>query len=209
VPEPLYQEPGTRYSRAIPYELHAHAHVQHEAQAISLSFENTGGVGVVFHVYDLMHLDRIPRRYTVEAGKSLNDEWDLGSDAGIYNLEVHGPNGFLRAFKGTCRIPEPELRTEYRVSRRALQINVRNLSDEAVIVSVCDNAYKSGGPWVREIRRHEEFEQAFSIERSGCWYDFTISTPHRGDYQRRVAGRMETGDDGFSDPASAIGQMPA
>ena len=36
----------------------------------------------VFHVYDKLHLDRIPRRYTVEPGKQLEGRWDAAADGG-------------------------------------------------------------------------------------------------------------------------------
>src|SRR3546814_5515442 len=61
-PQPLFQEPGTRYSRALPYELHVSARVGDDGR-VTLIFSNTGKAGAVFHVYDKKHLERIPRRY--------------------------------------------------------------------------------------------------------------------------------------------------
>ena len=54
----------------------------------------------VFHVYDKLHLDRIPRRYTVEPGKQLEGRWDAAADGSKYDLWVMGHNGFLRHFAG-------------------------------------------------------------------------------------------------------------
>ena len=59
----------------------------------------TGAAGAVFHVYDRLHLDRIPRRFTVEAGKQLSDAGISEAD-GAYDLWVLGPNGFHRHFTG-------------------------------------------------------------------------------------------------------------
>jgi phospholipase C len=39
-----------------------------------------------------------------------------------------------------------------------------------------------------------------NLATSGHWYDFTASASN---FERRFAGRMETGQDGFSDPAMA------
>src|SRR5262249_22369138 len=72
-PESLAQEPGTRPSRALPYELNVTA--RSSAAGVTLTFANSGKAGAVFHVYDKRHLDRIPRRYTVEAGKTITDAW--------------------------------------------------------------------------------------------------------------------------------------
>src|SRR5262249_44442437 len=73
------QEDGVRPSRALPYELHIHAEV-HRTPRIDLRFANTGKAAAVFHVYDKKHLDRVPRRFTVEPHKHLVGEWDLADD---------------------------------------------------------------------------------------------------------------------------------
>jgi phospholipase C len=62
----------------------------------------SGGDGLagVFHVYDRLRLDAIPRRYTVEPGKALEADWALEGENGAYDLFVLGPAGFHRAFVG-------------------------------------------------------------------------------------------------------------
>ena len=80
------QATGTRPSRALPYDLQADAAIEPGGGAVQITFSNDGDAGVVFHVYDLLHLDRIPRRYTVEAGRSLVGSWDTNADGGRYDL---------------------------------------------------------------------------------------------------------------------------
>ena len=88
-------------------------------------------MGAVFHVYDKLHLDRIPRRYTVEAGHMLDDEWATGDD-GLYDLWVAGPNGFHRHFKGDLskvrahHAPNPEIFAGYNVFEGGLHLQLRN-----------------------------------------------------------------------------------
>ena len=98
------QEMGVRPSRGLLYELHVTASAQPAAMQVQLLFENTGGYGAVFHVYDRRHLDALPRRYTVESSKSLSDAWDVSKDAGAYDLWVLGPNGFHRHFTGNVGV---------------------------------------------------------------------------------------------------------
>ncbi|MBU1271451.1 MAG: phospholipase C, phosphocholine-specific [Alphaproteobacteria bacterium] len=64
---------------------------------VRLSFVNTGNRAAVFHVYDRMNLEAGPRRYTVEGGQRLQDDW---STAGGVDLQVMGPDGFHRRFVG-------------------------------------------------------------------------------------------------------------
>jgi phospholipase C len=54
---------------ALPYILHSSAKVDVATKTVKLMFSNTGTHAAVFHVYDKLNLDAIPRRYMVEAGK--------------------------------------------------------------------------------------------------------------------------------------------
>ena len=86
-PSQLFQEKGSVFSRALSYALYCHAQPLANTQQIQLAFNNKGKKGAVYHVYDMNNLERIPRRYTVEAGKQLSDEWDLKEKSGKYHLE--------------------------------------------------------------------------------------------------------------------------
>jgi len=199
--EPLYQERGTRFSRKLPYVLHAQPTVT-EQGSVNIEFSNVGSKGVVFHVYDKLHLDRIPRRYTVEAGKSLADLWDTAADGGNYDLWVYGPNGFVRAISdmnaNDSVARKPECRLSYVGGN--ISINFRNDGTEPCKFMIEDNAYRSGGPWVVNVAPNESIEQSWSLTDSASWYDLSVSTDGAGRFSRRFAGRVETGKHGLSDP---------
>lgn len=203
-PEPLFQERGTRYSRALPYELHTDASTDHGAGTVTLQFLNSGHKGAVFHVYDRLHLDRIPRRYTVEAGKRLADVWDaMATDSGAYDLEVHGPGGFFRSFTGnTASKANPELRVRYDRHGKSVVLTVHNPGPKAVTLHVEPHAYRFTEPRTIHVPSRKEIERRWSLNPSGHWYDFTV-TVDGSSLERRFAGRVETGGDGISDPAMA------
>ena len=201
IPERLFQEPGTRHSRALPYELHVIATTQLGADRLSLSFRNTGEAGAVFHVYDLLHLDRIPRRYTVEAKKHLQDVWDFGADKGRYDLWVYGPNGFVREFRGTLNAAiriDPRVELEYDVANRAIQLVVTNHSRRQAALTIRTNAYRDDGPWTLRVPPGGRASHESDLIVSHHWYDFTVISEG---FEHRFAGRMETGEPTFSDPA--------
>jgi phospholipase C len=207
-PQALFQEPGTRHSRTLPYELHTSARVG-SAGAFTLLFSNSGQQGAVFHVYDKLHLERIPRRYTVEQGKSLDDVWEtLPTDQGAYELWVYGPNGYVRSFRGNTATPAsqkfcPEIRVCYEPCSGKLHLKVFNHGSASGKVSVHANAYRSERPWAIEVGVGENpRELSWDLAASGYWYDFTVAA---AGFERRFAGRMETGLDGLSDPAMAAG----
>jgi hypothetical protein len=187
--------------------LHVTADVDVSNGHVQLKFNNTGNAGVVFHVYDRLHLDRIPRRYTVEADKSLNDRWDTRTwDAGKYDLEVHGPNGFLRTFKGTTMVSaqaaQPEAKLAYDVRAREVVIKAHNDGKHNVKLTLVANAYRTGGAVTLNLQHGDDVEHHVSVDHSGCWYDLTVSDATSG-FERRFAGRMETGRPSVTDPAMA------
>jgi phospholipase C len=199
-PQPLFQERGMRPSRKLPYELHVDARVQAGA-GIALDFRNSGTLGAVYHVYDKLHLDRIPRRYTVEAGKRLSDVWSTADDDGRYELWVYGPNGFVRAFAAVGG-EGYECSVAYDTGNSSLVMTLRNHGERSCTLTVHDEAYGSGGTWQLSLAAGEEKQQTFPLQDSAHWYDFSVSDDAApGVYLRRFAGRMETGQDGFSDPA--------
>jgi phospholipase C len=200
-PEPLFQEPGMRRSRTLPYELHVHTRTAQKSQGVVLEFHNTGRAGVVFHVYDRLHLDRIPRRYTVEAGKKLVDTWHLRMDAGYYDLWVYGPNGFVRECRGTMgrgTQPIPEVELVYDPTNLAIRIVATNHGPSEVALVVRANAYRTDGPWTLPIRKGSRAIRHWSLVASRQWYDLTVAGEQ---FERRFAGRMETGRHSYSDPA--------
>ncbi len=205
-PQPLYQEPGTRLSRALPYELHTSARVESRG-SLSLVFANSGKQGAVFHVYDKLHLDRIPRRYTVEAGKQLQDDWNTAAtDSGKYDLWVYGPNGYVRTFKGDALAWDaagfkPEVQVCYEPATGAVYVKVRNGGRAAGRVTVQANAYRTDGPWTLEVGAGATGQLHWNLDGSGRWYDFTVTGDN---FERRFAGRVETGKDSVSDPAMAL-----
>jgi len=205
-PQPLYQETGTRPSRALPYELHTSARVEPRG-LVSLIFANTGAQGAVFHVYDKLHLDLIPRRYTVEAGKQLQDYWNAGAtDSGKYDLWVYGTNGFVRSFQGDALAADaaafkPEVQVCYEPEGGQVYVKVHNTGSAAGTVDVQANAYRGDGPWRLEVPAGGTGTLHWDLQDSGHWYDFTVTAEH---FERRFAGRVETGKAGVSDPAMAL-----
>jgi phospholipase C len=90
------QEPGSRVLRPLPYVLSVTAAVA-SAASLQLTFESLGNQGAAFQVYNLADPSLPPRKYTVGAAASLDDEWPV---SGGYSLAAYGPNGFVRKFSG-------------------------------------------------------------------------------------------------------------
>ena len=162
---------------------------------------NRGVAGVVFHVYDKNHLDKIPHRYTVESGKSLEDTWQL--DRPTYDFEVFGPNGFFRRFYGGAENQEVEVSTHADKAGGVIEITLFNPSSQTIELVLQPNAYAYESE-VITLKPFQKREAKIGLAGSGYWYDFSVSDNNRADFEYRLAGRIETGKSGISDPAMAM-----
>ncbi|CAG2129467.1 Non-hemolytic phospholipase C [Cupriavidus campinensis] len=200
------QATGTRPSRALPYELHASARAHVNGQ-VEILFANSGTQAAVFHVYDRNDLNSIPRRYMVEAGKSLSDSWGTSAAApGQYDLWVLGPNGFHRHFKGDTTVlggalGVPEVRVCYDIANGDVYVDLMNTGKAACTFRVAPLAYRTDGPWEATVAAGATQTLHWSLKDSGQWYDFAVTTPSDTAYYRRFAGRVETGQHTITDPA--------
>ncbi len=144
-PQAPVQAAGPRPSRALPYALEVDAQVTNTG--VRLRFRNAGAAGAVFHVYDRQRLTEVPRRYTVEAGKTLNGLWSEATD-GRYDLWILGPNGFHRGVQGKAndRTPSANLTADREGAR--ITITLSNPGPAPVRFHVAPLAYGVGLPVV-------------------------------------------------------------
>ncbi|WP_368935230.1 phosphocholine-specific phospholipase C [Alcaligenes faecalis] len=216
VPQPVdnqripVQQTGVRPSRALPYELHVSARCDSE-KGVQLLFSNTGKAAAVFHVYDKLNLDRIPRRYMVNPDQILDDVWDVqANNLGHYDLWVLGPNGFHRHFRGDVSVlsqPEaarPEIRVCYEVTKGDIYLEMMNGGQSACAFTIQSMAYREDGPWEVTVEPGQQSKQSWALKASGHWYDFVVRSSSDPSYYRRFAGRVEFGEHGVSDPALGI-----
>ena len=117
-----------------------------------------------------------------------------------------GPNGYHRHFKGNINElrqgPKPEVRVCYEPKANSVALTIMNMGTEPATVTVVANAYREDGPWVYTVDPGMQIDARWSLQASANWYDFTATL---GDhFERRFAGRLETGLDGISNPAMGV-----
>ena len=196
------QEQGLRPARALPYALEISA--RSGDHGLDLEFINSGAAGAVFNVYETGGKAG-PWFYTVEADKRLTGTWARRLDFPLYDLTAHGPNGFLRQFRGRHNKAGPDLETRYDAARERLVITARNGGEHPTELVFAPGEYSHEGPRRRRLGAGGIIREAWPLRASAHWYDVCVTLPDQPDFLRRLAGHVETGAPSFSDPAIGRG----
>lgn len=218
------QEKGIKPSCPLHYELYADGKLSNDKKTFGLSFTagdrvfDKAALGSPFNVYAPgKYLQEAGGRqvfenvrtwaYAAVAGDTLNDAWPLDEfENGHYHLRVYGPNGFYREFKGNAADPGIGITCEYQRSladSRKLTGNVElklhNLSGKQHTVEITDHGYNTNNH-KRVIEPGAQSGLGLNLADSYGWYDFSVKVWGADNFEKRYAGRVETGKPSFSDP---------
>ena len=221
-PAAARQEPGTRPSCALPYEMYCEGGLSSDGSRFGLAMRAGNSVhgdrsaGSPFNVYlrnttqaagvierGKGNANMIVATYAVKAGDTLQEAFPISLFAdNKYEIEVHGPNGFYRRFTGDKKASPLTVRCTYEHAGNMLSgdvaAHIKNPGTQPVTVTVSDNAYKTGSK-TKEIPAGGEISIPVNSAKSHGWYDFTVAS-NGSAHEVRYAGRVETGRESISDP---------
>ncbi|MEQ9378001.1 MAG: phospholipase C, phosphocholine-specific [Imperialibacter sp.] len=212
------QEPGTKPSSALNYELHVTGNLTYDSKYFRVRFKagkslfGENSLGAPFNVYAPGSY-RNPATNTfepvktwafaVKAGDEIEYQWPLDNfEGGQYHLRVYGPNGFFREFVGnegngidvTC-IPEM---IGGKVNGK-LKVSIIDRSKSALKLELKDDKYQHVE---EELKLKADGLESVTLNTASSkgWYDFSVTSPGDPNLKVRFAGRLETGADSISDP---------
>lgn len=192
------QEAGARPSRPLSYAPYVDGAADLATGKYKLTFSAGDKAGAAFQVRSQKRTDG-PWTYTAAAGKPVSDSWNSFYSGGSYDLTAHGPNGFLRTFKGNNKAAEPEVTARHEAGNLKLTLTNPSTADAHLTVT---NAY-GGGRQTWTVRAGATVEQTIDLRATKRWYDLTIVVEDNAGYLRRLAGHVENGRAGVSDPGIA------
>ncbi len=220
------QEKGIRPSNGLSYELYAEGNINLKNSAFEIRFESghkifgKKALGSPFNVYapgkylqtengSPVFKDLRTWAFAVRPAGHTVGSWPLKEfENNIYHLRVYGPNGFYREYKGSAHDPGIQIFCEYQISAMHgptgdIDLLMTNRSHQPVTIEITDNAYKS--PSIKKIFKpasanSPQTRVILHLSKQFGWYDFTIKAAGHDLFERRYAGRVETGKPGFSDP---------
>ena len=208
------QEEGLRDSCTLPYELYTHGEylsggryqLTFEASNKTFGKHSAGSPFTVYHSTPYKGEIGTSRNYAVSPGDSLSDNWAIHAfDNGLFQLDVHGPNGFYRMFKGDTKHPNIKIRCTYEKSRDEKSFTGRllftciNQDNKSHRLLLEDISYGQGKKEV-QLKSGESITMQFDLSKQSFWYDFRISCKDCNTFQEQYAGRIEAGKSGKSDP---------
>ncbi|MFF4884658.1 phosphocholine-specific phospholipase C [Streptomyces nigra] len=191
------QERGLRPSRPLKYAPSVDGRVDAAAGTFRLAFASGVKAGAAFHVTSGNRADG-PWMYTTEAGKDIADTWNSAYSNGSYDLTVHGPAGFVRAFRGANTVAGPEVTARHRGDD--IELRFTNAGRSSVRLRIADGY--GGRPATVTVRPGVTVRRVFGLAASRRWYDLTVTADGDRAFLRRFAGHVENGRPGVSDPAT-------
>jgi phospholipase C len=196
------QEPGMRPARAVPYELNVLGEVDFSDGSVKIHFGNSGKAAAVFQVRSGQGPDG-PWTYTVGSQARVSDIWPFAAnDQSRYELAVYGPNGFLRAFKGSVSGEDKAnltVRSAYHADHPGITLDINNRGAAINSVRILDGY--TNETIAHSLEAGETLTWHWPLRRSFGWYDLTIGVDSDPSFEQRLAGHVETGQDSMSDPA--------
>ncbi|WP_393096981.1 phosphocholine-specific phospholipase C [Streptomyces sp. LN325] len=194
------QERGSRPARPLKYAPLVDGSADPAAGKFTLTFGSGAQAGAAFLVTSGNRTDG-PWTYTAEAGKTVSDTWNSAYSNGSYDLTVHGPNGFLRVFKGPGKAAGPEVTARHVGADVELTFNNRGAG--TVDLKLTDGY--GGRPRSFKVRPGATVRHRVDLRASHRWYDLTVESAAHTGFSRRFAGHVENGRPGVSDPAIVTG----
>lgn len=214
------QEPGTKPSNALKYELYADGKLSQDGKNFMIRFKAAQDIfgkealGAPFNVYapgnywdgEKGTFEPVKTwAFAVKSGDEIEYHWPLEAfEGGLYHLRVYGPNGYFREFMGNTQGPGMEV-TCVPIKKRkdytdSLKITVSNTSGlQALNLRLADDTYQK---LEKNFKVHPDSAESFTLDTAANhgWYDFKVSSPGQDNFEIRYAGRVETGNDSISDP---------
>jgi len=218
------QEKGIKPACPLPYQLYADGKLSGDKKVFEIKFTASDKVfgksalASPFNVYApgkyLQEMDKQQLMgnvrtwaYAAVAGDTLTDAWPLNEfENASYHLRVYGPNGFFREFKGNAADPDIDVVCEYQpglTDNKKLSGNIElalhNNSSALQTIEIADHAYKTNNH-KKTLAAGAKSNLALNLAASHGWYDFSVKVSGRQSFEKRYAGRVETGRPGYSDP---------
>ena len=208
------QEQGTKPACALPYDIEVNAYIDTESQELVVQFSLGGhlpahkAVGAPLIARSYGDYDDGQNKvgvwnFAVNKEEPLEYRWQFAHfKNGIYHIDIHGPNGFYRSFKGSCRQAKTDS-IQVRQLKKQLSLQI-DLDQSKHSYMLRDRSY-GYGVLTDQISKSGILE--LDLQRSKGWYDLEVSSSVDPSMLYRYAGHLENGQSSSTDPLMGYGKV--
>jgi phospholipase C len=213
-------EAGLRPACALPYELIADGRLSPDRTMFAISMAagsrwfGARAAGAPFRVFAPVRMRGADgsiemgrnRNYAVKAGDQISDTFALTDfPDGGYHLQLSGPNGFHREFRGSGQDPLLQLNLQPVITggSPAAAWRLSNHDSQRPLAVVIEDAAYGHSPRTVVLYPSETRNLTMDLSRCHGWHDWRIRVQGAPAFERRYAGHVESGLESFSDPVMA------
>jgi phospholipase C len=188
---PPVQDSGRRQTRPLPYQPLASFAVS--AGAVVVTMTNRGSATFPFAVYQRHLLSTNSTPFDVVAGGTVTTAVARDLITGAYDIEIHGPDGFLaHAIGDAGRVGiEVRLAITGSVKNPTLQLTAANSGTLVQVLHITDLSGGSTAWTVAPGGSHTSHLDP--LVTSYGWYDFSATVDGAPGFRRRFAGHLQNG----------------
>jgi phospholipase C len=182
------QEPGARPMRALPYQLAASLVAIAEEQQVEVTLQNTGDAGCALQLYHAYGASIAPVHLALSAG-GLQTRRVLIPPSGEYDLELRGPNGFVRAWRGDLG-DGGEIALTLDSENAEVVLTISNGSDRPLDVDISSSLSALAGS-EQTVSVDPQSSETVRLATTDAWYDYVLLSAAGGTWRRELAGHIE------------------
>jgi phospholipase C len=187
------QDAGHLRTRPLPYQPLGNVAVVGSAVQLSLANRGTATIPLAVYAHHLAVVDPTP--FDVAAGGTAGSTIATDAVTGAYDIEVHGPNGFLVVAQGNALTSIADVEVVLRIVGTAahplLQGTATNTGELArtLVLTVLGAA-----PMTIALAAGASRTATLDpLKNTAGWYDLTLTVTGLPGYSRRFAGHLENG----------------
>ena len=187
------QDAGSAPARALPYQPLADLEISGGQLVAHMS--NHGSVTLELALYAHHSLSDAAQRFDLNPGGSATATVAPDPLTGAYDVEIHGPNGFLRHATGSLLTPEVGIEAELHLAGTradpSLKLTLHNHGTHTQTVRVT-GLHNVAHTFI--LNAHDTDEVALDpLAHNHGWYDLVVSVEAHPLFTRRFAGHLENG----------------
>ena len=178
----------SQWLRALPYQLAAGLLAVPDEQQVEVTVRNDGSAGCALQLYHAYGTSLAPVHLALSAG-ALQTRRVMVPASGAYELELRGPNGFVRTWRGQLS-DGGEIAGTLDMDKAELVLVISNASDEPLDVDITSPLGALSGS-EQTVSVDPQSSETVRLATTDAWYDYVLVSAAGGTWRRELAGHIE------------------